>query len=78
MQLSNSHDYLSKKIILPTRNSLNRSSLEYLSEFINNQLNNRKTIIFCCEEKEKLFNYKKYFEGTIKDKKNKNNLFELL
>merc|ERR1711991_768020 len=44
-------------------------ALEHLSEFINNQLNNRKTIIFCCEKKEKLFNYKKYFEGTIKDKK---------
>ena len=78
MQLNNSHDYHSKKIILPTSNSVNRSALEHLSEFINNQLNNRKTIIFCCEEKVKLFNYKKYFEGTIKDKKNKNYLFELL
>ena len=69
LQLSNSNDYHSKKIILPISNSVNRSALEHLSEFINNQLNNRKTIIFCCEEKEKLFNYKKYFEGTIKDKK---------
>ncbi len=69
LQLSNSHDYLSKKIILPSSNSIDKSALEYLSEFINKQLNNRKTIIFCCEEKEKLFNYKKYFEGIIKDRK---------
>ena len=46
LQLSNSDDYLSKKIILPTRNSVNRSALEHLSEFINKQLNIRKTIIF--------------------------------
>merc|ERR1711991_560956 len=67
MGLSNSDGYFSKKIILPTTNSVNRSALEHLSEFINKKLNYKKTIIFCCEEKEKLFNYKKYFEGTIKD-----------
>ena len=36
LQLSNSNDYHSKKIILPISNSVNRSALEHLSEFINN------------------------------------------
>ena len=35
LQLSNSNDYHSKKIILPISDSVNRSALEHLSEFLN-------------------------------------------
>ena len=69
LQKNDSLDFNSKRINLPKSNSLNKSALEYLLQFIVNELKKKKSLIFCSSDKEKLLNYKKYFESSLIDEK---------
>ena len=74
-------DFQSKRISLPFFDNIEQSKISKILDFIIKSYNEEKTIIFCSENKEKLYNYKRHFENVLKEKNifgNYNSYYDLL